>query len=170
MTTLYVVNLNLCMTPYRNGTKVNGINQAGCTALRYEFACLVCGSVSSRLDYRYLVVHGIKHSKQLGDERSAVRDSCFSSALDISFVKLKINHSVLLRNLVAVSLGRALGSTRDDKHRPRYDTAGHRGAGIGFFQLFTQSFDFFLDHLFERVLLVAVVSRKKNQGRNTTQV
>ena len=67
---------------------IDGMNQAGCTgAVLSDFMCLMCSIVGREWGQRHFSgTHGIEHRKQLGDERSAIRNSCLSTALDISFV------------------------------------------------------------------------------------
>jgi len=68
-----------------------------------------------------------------------------------------------------MGLGRALMFARNDRHRSRWEISEHRGVRFGFVQLFAQCCDLFLDHLFERRLLVAVINSKEDQGRNATK-
>lgn len=60
--------------------------------------------------------HGIEHRKQLGYERSAVRNSYFGTALDILIVGLNFGRPVL-RNFTAKDLGGGQRFTSNDEHR-----------------------------------------------------
>ena len=118
--------------------------------------------VGGKRDHRYFSgTYGIGHRKRLGNERPAIRDGRFGTALDISFVRFEIGRSILPWDLVALGLGRVLVFMGSSRHRSR-------GVRFGFVQLFTQCCNLFLDHLFECTLFVAVINGEKDQGRNTT--